>query len=242
MLASASPLSRRGLHLLQPQRTVQRMRATCGSTAGAAASVAVCWVALALALALCAAPARAQAPEAPREVATCGGCTWLVVGGSPGALVKEGSCEAYCSWPLCQWGSSCLDLSSKGIGLISKGAFLGLQTLVLSYNKIQEIQETAFHALPQLQRLDLSGNGIQAISEGTFLGLPQLQQLPLAFSPLTGLAPATFRNNTVTTHLDVRGTRLGCVAPRCPMQSWLLWQGRRGLHAPPAQHVQGSCG
>ena len=123
MLASASALSQRRPQLLRPQRTVQRMRATCGSPAGATAAVAVavCW--MALALALCAAPARAQdvLSDAAREVATCGSCTWFVVGGSPGALVKNGTCEADCSGRL--------DLSGKGIGTISEGALAGLPML-----------------------------------------------------------------------------------------------------------------
>ena len=92
-----------------------------------------------------------------REIVTCGGCTWLVVGGSPGALVKNGTCEADCS-PSCWWGSNCLDLSDKAIGSISEGAFLGL---------------------PQLQALRIWDNEIQAISEGAFLGLPLLQTLSL---------------------------------------------------------------
>jgi Leucine-rich repeat (LRR) protein len=161
------------------------MRATCGTTLS---RVAVCWALCALALVLCAAPARAQAPEAPREVATCGGCTWLVVGGSPGALVKNGTCEADCS--------GYLGLDNKGIGSISEGAFQGLpqlQKLYLSGNGIQAIPEGAFQGLPQLQKLSLGGNGIQAISEGAFQGLPQLQDLSLDGNGIQAIPETAFQ-------------------------------------------------
>ena len=205
MLASASPFSQRGLQLLRPQRTVQRMRATCGSP-GAAAAVAVCWVALALAL--CAAPARAQdvLSDAAREVATCGSCTWFVVGGSPGALVKNGTCEADCS--------GYLSLSWQGIGTISEGAFAGLpllEQLYLDGNNLQHVPVQAFSHLPMLQWLSLNGNNLQHVPVQAFSHLPRLQWLYLYSNPLGGLEPGTFANNTALEYLDVRGTALACV-------------------------------
>ena len=149
------------------------MRATCGSPAGdAAALVTVCWIALALTL--CATPTRAQdvLSDAAREVATCGSCTWFVVGGSPGALVKNGTCKADCSPSCWGWANNCLDLSSKGIGTVSEGALAGLpllERLNLDHNNLQQLPAQALSHLPMLTGLNL---GVQRRS-GRVRGLPR---------------------------------------------------------------------
>ena len=145
-------------------------------------------------------------PPLPREVATCGSCTWFVVGDSPGTLVKDGTCEEDCSGHIPLFG--------MGIGSISEGAFEGLpqvQQLTLSWNEIQHISDLDFEGLPQLHGLDLAGNKIQHISDHAFQKLPQLESLELSMNPLAGLRPMTFSNNTALQWLNVHGTALGCV-------------------------------
>ncbi|CAF4314936.1 unnamed protein product, partial [Rotaria magnacalcarata] len=52
-----------------------------------------------------------------------------------------------------------------------------LETLILSYNKIQCLDSNAFNGLKNLRMLSLHGNEISTISEGTFKDLAILSHM-----------------------------------------------------------------
>lgn len=78
-----------------------------------------------------------------------------------------------------------------------------LLTLILSHNKISEINKNIFDPLKQLNELDLSYNEIRTIDDHTFNNNVNLATLNLAGNHLLTLHASVFKNNPNLQMLDI---------------------------------------
>ena len=80
-----------------------------------------------------------------------------------------------------------LDLSNNQISILTNNIFANLselQTLILSYNKLQCIQAEAFRGLRKLRVLSLHGNDISMIPDGSFTDLVSISHIAMGANPL----------------------------------------------------------
>lgn len=80
-----------------------------------------------------------------------------------------------------------LDLSNNQISILPNHIFANLselQTLILSYNKLQCIEAQAFRGLTKLRVLSLHGNDISTIPDLTFADLNSISHIALGANPL----------------------------------------------------------
>nr|ABB21084.1 variable lymphocyte receptor A [Eptatretus stoutii] len=80
--------------------------------------------------------------------------------------------------------------------------------LVLNYNKLRELEPTAFHGLKELTYLDLDGNKLQTLPPGVFDHLVELDELHLNYNNLRSLPPGVFDHLTKLTILGLGGNQL----------------------------------
>lgn len=80
-----------------------------------------------------------------------------------------------------------LDFSNNQITMLPNNIFSNLtklDTLILSYNKLQCLQVNSFKGLKSLKMLSLHGNDISVIPEGTFADLASITNIALGANPL----------------------------------------------------------
>nr|ABB59075.1 variable lymphocyte receptor A [Eptatretus stoutii] len=80
--------------------------------------------------------------------------------------------------------------------------------LVLNYNKLRELEPTAFHGLSKLTLLSLQGNKLRTLPAGVFDELKNLETLYLYQNQLTSLPPGIFDKLTKLTWLDLDRNQL----------------------------------
>lgn len=106
-------------------------------------------------------------------------------------------------------------------GAIARQAFynlIGLETLLLSWNNITDIDYETFLALPNLQHLDLSHNQLSGSAIRALQGIPDLVSLSIAYNPQVGAAMQEFVASWSLKELDASGTGL-CQVPAALAQS-----------------------
>lgn len=106
-------------------------------------------------------------------------------------------------------------------GAIARQAFynlIGLETLLLGWNNITDIDYETFLALPNLQHLDLSHNQLSGSAIRALQGIPDLVSLSIAHNPLVGAAMQEFVASWSLKDLDASGTGL-CQVPAALAQS-----------------------
>ena len=106
-------------------------------------------------------------------------------------------------------------------GTISRRAFynlISLETLLLSWNNITDIDYETFLALPNLQHLDLSHNQLSGSAIRALQGIPDLVSLSIAHNPEVGAAMQEFVASWSLKELDASGTGL-CQVPAALAQS-----------------------
>ncbi|XP_064553356.1 uncharacterized protein 2mit [Drosophila montana] len=106
-------------------------------------------------------------------------------------------------------------------GAIARQAFynlFGLETLLLGWNNITDIDYESFLALPNLQHLDLSHNQLSGSAIRALQGIPDLVSLSIAYNPLVGAAMQEFVASWSLKDLDASGTGL-CQVPAALAQS-----------------------
>nr|ABB21099.1 variable lymphocyte receptor A [Eptatretus stoutii] len=94
-----------------------------------------------------------------------------------------------------------VDCSSKGLTAIPSNIPVDTDRLVLNYNKLRELEPTAFHGLKELTYLDLDGNKLQTLPPGVFDHLVELDTLGLNSNQLKSLPPRVFDHLTKLTIL-----------------------------------------
>nr|ABB21100.1 variable lymphocyte receptor A [Eptatretus stoutii] len=80
--------------------------------------------------------------------------------------------------------------------------------LVLNYNKLRELEPTAFHGLSKLTLLSLQGNKLQTLPAGVFDQLVELDRLELSRNQLKSLPQGIFDKLTKITNLDLSENKL----------------------------------
>lgn len=106
-------------------------------------------------------------------------------------------------------------------GAIDRQAFynlMGLETLLLNWNNITDIDYETFLALPNLQHLDLSHNRLSGSAIRALQGIPDLVSLSIAHNPQVGAAMQEFVASWSLKELDASGTGL-CQVPAALAQS-----------------------
>nr|ABB59077.1 variable lymphocyte receptor A [Eptatretus stoutii] len=101
-----------------------------------------------------------------------------------------------------------VDCSSKGLTAIPSNIPVDTDRLVLNYNKLRELEPTAFHGLNKLTYLDLNYNELQTLPVGVFDHLVNLDKLYLNKNQLKSLPPGIFDKLTKITYLDLEGNKL----------------------------------
>nr|ABB21033.1 variable lymphocyte receptor A [Eptatretus burgeri] len=101
----------------------------------------------------------------------------------------------------CNNNKNSVDCSSKKLTAIPSNIPADTKKLVLNYNKLRELEPTAFHGLKELTYLDLDGNKLQTLPEGVFDQLVNLNKLYLHENKLESLPPKIFDKLTKLTLL-----------------------------------------
>lgn len=152
-------------------------------------------------IALCLLQASAQTNTSSANfelVASYGGCIFYV---DDGLLFKD---KTSCEW---QWEP--LDLSNKGITVLSPGVLQGVWTssVILSNNNIMALPSGAFEGLLIDGTLDLRSNNISSISVGAFQNMRTALELSvlLSFNKITTLSSGMFSGleNSPFLHLNL---------------------------------------
>nr|ABB21146.1 variable lymphocyte receptor A [Eptatretus stoutii] len=101
-----------------------------------------------------------------------------------------------------------VDCSSKGLTAIPSNIPVDTDRLVLNYNKLRELEPTAFHGLNKLTNLDLQWNKLQTLPPGVFDHLVELDRLDLNFNQLKSLPSGIFDKLTKLTDLRLNDNKL----------------------------------
>ncbi|KAG7476360.1 hypothetical protein MATL_G00082080 [Megalops atlanticus] len=104
-----------------------------------------------------------------------------------------------------------LYLDHNSIGVVDAQAFRGirrLKELILSSNKVTQLHNATFHAVPNLRNLDLSYNQLQVLQPAQFQGLRKLQNLHLRSNSLTGVPIRAFLDCRSLEFLDLGYNRI----------------------------------
>lgn len=104
-----------------------------------------------------------------------------------------------------------LYLDHNSIQAVDALAFRGvrrLKELILSSNKISQLHNSTFSAVPNLRNLDLSYNQLQSLQPGHFYGLRKLQNLHLRSNGLKQIVIRTFLECRSLEFLDLGYNRL----------------------------------
>lgn len=107
-----------------------------------------------------------------------------------------------------------LYLDHNSIQAVDALAFRGvrrLKELILSSNKISQLHNSTFSAVPNLRNLDLSYNQLQSLQPGHFYGLRKLQNLHLRSNGLKQILIRTFLECRSLEFLDLGYNRLRSV-------------------------------
>ncbi|XP_026109461.1 leucine-rich repeat transmembrane neuronal protein 4-like isoform X1 [Carassius auratus] len=104
-----------------------------------------------------------------------------------------------------------LYLDHNYINVVDRLAFQGLRRLkelILSSNKIVQLQNGTFETVPNLRNLDLSYNQLQDLMPGHFYGLRKLQNLHLRSNNINTIPVRTFMECRSLEFLDLGYNRL----------------------------------
>nr|ABB59074.1 variable lymphocyte receptor A [Eptatretus stoutii] len=101
-----------------------------------------------------------------------------------------------------------VDCSSKGLTAIPSNIPTDTDRLVLNYNKLRELEPTAFHGLNKLTNLDLQWNELQTLPTGVFDHLVNLDYLSLSTNELKSLPSGIFDKLTKLTDLRLSSNKL----------------------------------
>nr|ABB21021.1 variable lymphocyte receptor A [Eptatretus burgeri] len=92
----------------------------------------------------------------------------------------------------CNNNKNSVDCSNKKLTAIPSNIPADTKKLVLNYNKLRELEPTAFHGLKELTYLDLDGNKLQSLPDGVFDKLTQLTILYLHNNKLQSIPDGVF--------------------------------------------------
>lgn len=99
-----------------------------------------------------------------------------------------------------------LDLASNNLQMLGEKNFIAnsrMETILLMYNNISDIQPNTFSGLFALKKLDLSYNLIEALNGTTFQQLKALQFLDLSFNNIRALNKDAFTGLHNLVHLNI---------------------------------------
>ncbi len=103
-----------------------------------------------------------------------------------------------------------LDMTRNDLSQITISSLVPIRhvaNLKLKNNRIEHIEDGAFHVMINLQTLDLSGNQLHNIHQGTFSGATKLLHLDLSNNKLERVDGA-FAEMLVLTRLDIRNNKI----------------------------------
>ncbi len=117
-----------------------------------------------------------------------------------------------------------LDLGSNKLEKITFGIFEGpkLNRLILSQNKISEIDDLSFQQQNVLTELNLEYNFIKRIEKNTFYGLSELKSLWLSVNKISDLEADSFEHLTSIKEVFMRGNLLSSLQENIFGNSHLL--------------------
>lgn len=99
-----------------------------------------------------------------------------------------------------------LDLASNNLQMLGEKNFIAnsrMETILLMYNNISDIQPNTFSGLIALKKLDLSYNIIETLNGTTFQQLKALQFLDLSFNNIRALNKDAFTGLHNLIHLNI---------------------------------------
>nr|ABB21077.1 variable lymphocyte receptor A [Eptatretus burgeri] len=108
----------------------------------------------------------------------------------------------------CNNNKNSVDCSSKRLTAIPINIPTDTENLKLNYNKLRELEPTAFHGLKELTYLDLNYNELQTLPEGVFDQLVELDELYLQYNDLKSLPSGIFDKLTKLTDLRLFNNKL----------------------------------
>nr|ABB21076.1 variable lymphocyte receptor A [Eptatretus burgeri] len=108
----------------------------------------------------------------------------------------------------CNNNKNSVDCSNKKLTAMPINIPADTKKLVLNYNKLRELEPTAFHNLNKLTLLSLGNNQLQTLPEGVFDQLVNLAELRLYRNQLTSLPPGVFDSLTKLTYLTLSQNQL----------------------------------
>nr|ABB21140.1 variable lymphocyte receptor A [Eptatretus stoutii] len=101
-----------------------------------------------------------------------------------------------------------VDCSGKMLTAIPSNIPTDTDNLKLNYNKLRELEPTAFHNLKELTYLNLDTNQLQTLPAGVFDELKNLENLRIQQNQLKSLPSGIFDKLTKITNLDLNDNKL----------------------------------
>nr|ABB21074.1 variable lymphocyte receptor A [Eptatretus burgeri] len=108
----------------------------------------------------------------------------------------------------CNNNKNSVDCSSKRLTAIPSNIPADTKKLVLNYNKLRELEPTAFHRLTKLRLLYLNDNQLKSLPEGVFDKLTKLTRLDLDYNQLKRVPDGVFDKLTNLKELWLQNNQL----------------------------------
>nr|ABB21078.1 variable lymphocyte receptor A [Eptatretus burgeri] len=108
----------------------------------------------------------------------------------------------------CNNNKNSVDCSYKKLTAIPSNIPTDTENLKLNYNKLRELEPTAFHGMKELTYLGLEGNRLQTLPAGVFDQLKNLETLWLSENQLESLPQGIFDHLTKLTILWLNNNKL----------------------------------